>query len=141
MTVIIFALIMMQSKNANGYETNTWNETGSSGHALLSREGVQASGTPIQRRIVPDKRPKGGSARSGISRQNASTKSTTDTRDRAIPWRAVRNETDPSQPPLAASLGEEGEATSNGKTIHPLPPSGYSHLSQGESQLQNTALA
>ena len=25
--------------------------------------------------------------------------------------------------------------------IHPLPPSGYSHLSQGESQLQNTALA
>ena len=27
------------------------------------------------------------------------------------------------------------------KTIHPLPPSGYSHLSQGESQLQNTALA
>ena len=25
--------------------------------------------------------------------------------------------------------------------IHPLPPSGYSHLSQGESQLQNTAPA
>ena len=41
---------------------------------------------------MPDKRPKGGSARSGISRQNASTKSTADTRDRAIPWRAVRNE-------------------------------------------------
>ena len=25
--------------------------------------------------------------------------------------------------------------------IHPLPPSGYSHLSQGESQLRNTAPA
>ena len=82
----------MQSKNANEYETNTWNETGSSGHALLSRKGVQASGTPIQRRIVPDKRPKGGSARSGISRQDAGTKSTADTRDRAIPWRAVRSD-------------------------------------------------